>query len=73
MTKLTFSVPEPPVIRGPRISISLKKLAEMCIKYPQKPITVTHYAFNPVTGEVKELYTERARSRRKRDRKEIIL
>lgn len=72
MTELTFTVPGPP-IRGPRYTISLVKLKEAVAKYPQKPITVTHYAFNPVTGEVKELYTERAKSRRRRDPKEIIL
>ena len=72
MTELTFTVPGPP-IRGPRYTISLVKLREAAAKYPQKPINVTHYAFNPVTGEVKELYTERSGSKRKRDPREIIL
>ena len=72
MTELTFTVPGPP-IRGPRYTISLVKLKEEAAKHPQKPITVTHYGFNPVTGEVKELYTERSRSKRRLDPKEIIL
>ena len=72
MIQLTFPVPEPPVIRGPRVRIPLKALEEMVIAHPQRPVYIVRHLVDLKTGKVKESYIERE-PRRKRDPKEILL